>query len=234
MRRNGFTPTFALALSLCLCFATVLTTTAQTTKNVGGTAFALPDFENEILQEINLARTRPQDYAAYLEQLRPGFKGKLLRLSGSHEVETQEGTAALDEAITFLKGAPQLNPYSVSRGMSLGANLLVQEQGAKGLFGHKGADGSLCDQRLGRFGRLTGSVSENLSYGKLNARHRVLTWIIDDGFASRGHRLSIFSRDFKLVGLSCGNHSQRTTMCVVAFAGGFDEKAAGGNGAQSF
>ena len=203
---------------------------AQTTMKAGGAAFALPSFENEILAEINLARTLPHKYAALLEQLRPGFQGKTFRLAGGLEVATQEGVAALDEAINFLKGAQPLPPLGASQGLTLGANVHVIDQGPKGLFGHKGTDGSLCDQRRGR---LTGSVGENLSYGKYSARQRVQTWIIDDDFASRGHRLSIFGKDYKLAGLSCGDHAQRTTMCVVTFASGFSEKSAG-NSAQSF
>jgi uncharacterized protein YkwD len=230
MRRNRLP--LACSLALCLSFA-LSPATAQTTRlTSGGASFALPAFENELLEEINLARTRPQEYAALLEQLRPGFKGKTFRLAGGLEVATVEGTAALDEAINFLKSARPLAPLGASRGMTLGATAHVTDQGARGLFGHKGTDGSLCDQRLARFGRLTGAVGENLSYGKYSARQRVLAWLIDDGFASRGHRLAVFNKDYKLAGLSCGDHSQRTTMCVVTFATGFDEKTAGG--AQSF
>ena len=222
----------ACSLALCLCFAT-LHSSAQTNKLLsGGAAFALPAFENELLDEINLARTRPQEYVAYLEQLRPGFKGKTFMLMGNLEVTTQEGAAALDEAIKFLKAARPLPPLGASRGLTLGASAHVSDQGARGLFGHKGTDGSLCDQRLARFGRVNGAVGENLSYGKYTARQRVATWLIDDGFATRGHRLSIFSQDYKLAGLACGDHAQRSTMCVVTFASGFAEKAAGG--AQSF
>ena len=230
MRRDRLPP--ACFLMLCLCLA-LPQTIAQTTRlTSGGAAFALPAFEDELLQEINLARTRPQEYAAFLEQLRAGFKGKTFRLAGGLEVSTAEGTAALDEAINFLKAARPLAPLGASQGMTLGAVAHVRDQGARGLFGHKGTDGSLCDQRLARFGRLTGSVGENLSYGKYTALQRVLAWLIDDGFASRGHRLSIFNQDYKLAGLSCGDHSQRTQMCVVTFATGFAEKSAGG--AQSF
>ena len=222
----------ACSLVLCLCLA-ALHSSAQTNKLIGGgAAFALPASENELLDEINLARTRPREYAAFLEQLRPGFRGKAFRLAGGLEVATTEGPAALDEAINFLKAARPLPPLGASRGLTLGAGAHVTDQGAKGLFGHKGTDGSLCDQRLARFGRLSGAVGENLSYGKYSARQRVLTWLIDDGFASRGHRLSIFNVDYKLAGLACGDHSQRTTMCVVTFATGFAEKTAGS--AQSF
>lgn len=230
MRRDRLP--LACALAVCLIFATSHSNAQSTKLASGGAAFALPTFENELLQEINLARTRPQEYAAFLEQLRPGFKGNTFRLTGGLEVTTAEGPAALDEAITFLKSARPLPPLGASRGMTQGATLLVSDQGARGLFGHKGTDGSLCEQRLARFGRVSGAVGENLSYGKYTARQRVLTWLIDDGFASRGHRLSIFNGDYKLAGLACGDHAQRTTMCVVTFATGFADKAAGG--AQSF
>lgn len=222
----------ACSLALCLCLAPSLSGAQTTSLTSSGAAFALPSFENELLQEINFARTRPQEYAAFLEQLRPGFRGKTFRLAGGLEVASAEGPAALDEAINFLKAARPLPPLGASRGLTLGAGAHVADQGARGLFGHKGTDGSMCDQRLARFGRATGSVGENLSYGKYTARQRVLTWLIDDGFASRGHRLGIFSRDYKLAGLACGDHAQRTSMCVVTFATGFAEKAAGG--AQSF
>lgn len=229
MRRNRLP--LACSLALCLSFA-ALHSSAQTTNPAGGSPFALPAFENELLQEINLARTRPQEYAAFLEQARAGYKGKSFQLPGNLEVTTQEGATALDEAISFLKAARPLTPLGASRGMTLGAGAHVTDQGARGLFGHKGTDGSLCEQRLARFGRLTGAVGENLSYGKYTARQRVLTWLIDDGFASRGHRLSVFNKDYKLAGLSCGDHAQRTQMCVVTFASGFAERTAGG--AQSF
>jgi hypothetical protein len=53
-----------------------------------------------------------------------------------------------------------------------------------------------------------------------------------DSAAPRGHRRSIFNKGYRLAGLAGGDHSQRTTMCVVTFATGFAEKTAGG--AQSF
>lgn len=230
MRRDRLP--LACSLVLCLSLATSLSGAQTTSLTSSGAAFALPSSENELLQEINLARTRPREYAAFLEQLRPGFRGKTFRLAGGLEVASAEGAAALDEAISFLKAERPLPALGPSRGLTLGAGAHLTDQGARGLFGHKGTDGSLCDQRLARFGRASGSVGENLSYGKYTARRRVQTWLIDDGFALRGHRLSIFIQDYKLAGLACGDHAQRTAMCVVTFATGFAEKAAGG--AQSF
>lgn len=189
--------------------------------------------EGEVLAEINLARTRPQEYAAYLEQLKPYFKGKTFQPPGQPATTTQEGTAAFDEAIGALRALKPQTPFSVSPAMSLGANVLVKEQGAQGLTGHKGLDGGYCEQRLARFGRVNGAVGEALSYSGQSARLRVISWLVDDGFASRGHRNSVLSPNYKVVGVSCGDHARFTSMCVVDFAGGFSDQQAG-NIARSF
>ncbi len=133
--------TLALLFVLCLGYQTLSRTNAQTPKTLKGSDYSLSAFENEMLQEINLARTRPQEYAANLEQLRPYYKGNLFQPPGRGSLRTQEGTAALDEAISALKQARPLSPYNLSRGMCLGANVLVKDQGL---------EGSDRTQRLGR------------------------------------------------------------------------------------
>ena len=186
----------------------------------------LSPLEREILQEINLARTRPADYAVYLEKLKPYFKGKMYQPPGQAALVTEEGTAALEEAIRALRATNPLPPYSISKGMCMGAFEHVKDQGPKGLMGHKGTDGSLCEERVGRYGAWQEAIGENLSYGKDSARERVMTLLIDDGVANRGHRNRILNRDYKVVGVSCGDHSQLGTMCVITFAGNFAEKMA--------
>jgi hypothetical protein len=51
----------------------------------------------------------------------------------------------------------------------------------------------------------------------------VLTWLIDDGFASRGHRMRIMSENYRVAGVSCGPHPQFGAMCGLTLAGGFIE-----------
>jgi hypothetical protein len=71
------------------------------------------------------------------------------------------------------------------------------------------------------FGNWQGGIGENLSYGNESARERILTWLIDDGFASRGHRKRLMSADYKVAGLSCGPHPEYGTMCCLTVAGSF-------------
>jgi hypothetical protein len=178
--------------------------------------------EQEVIDEINFARTRPAEYAAYLEGLRPFFKGKEYRPPGRPALMTEEGVAPLEEAIKFLRASKPLPALGVSRGLCSGARLLVDEQGASGSTGHKSADGALCEQRAQRFGSWQGDLGENLTYGPDSARERVLTLLIDDGFANRGHRLRILNPQYKVIGVACGPH-QMGAACVINFAGGFTD-----------
>src|SRR5947209_478663 len=232
----------ALALLSALClfyqaFAQTKTQAPQQTKapvtKAAANNFVLSALEQEMLDEINLARTNPQAYAGYLEQLRPYFKGNIFQLPGRAGLTTQEGASALEDAIRVMRQTKSLNPFTLSRGMSLGANLLVKDEGPKGLTGHKGTDGSFCEQRIERFGAWQGSVGENLSYGKETARQRIMTLLIDDGFADRGHRTRLLSTDFKVAGISCGDHAQLGIMCVITLAGGYTDRASQG-AAQKF
>jgi uncharacterized protein YkwD len=177
-----------------------------------------------VLKEINLARTRPAEYAAHLEQLRPYFNGKEYRRPGLPGLLTQEGARALDEAIAFLRAARPAPALTLSQGMRAGAYDLVKEQAGTDSTGHRGADGSFCEQRAQRFGAWKEPIGENLTYGSDTARERVLTLLIDDGFASRGHRRRLLDDAFRVAGVACGDH-KLGAVCVITLAGGFTDSA---------
>ena len=174
------------------------------------------------MQEINLARTRPAEYAAYLEQLRSRYVGNEYRYPGRSGFVTAEGVRALEEAIGFLRAAKPIPALTLSRGMCSGARELVKDQAGTDTTGHKGVDGSFCEQRTRRFGIWTEPIGENLSYGVDTARERVITFLIDDGVANRGHRKRLLDASFKVAGVACGDH-KLGAMCVITLAGGFSD-----------
>ena len=105
----------------------------------------LSPLEKDVVQEINLARTQPKTYAAFLEQLRPNYvsgRGQspgartIITKAGQTTFVTAEGPKALDQAIAFLRSTPPLPPLTVSRGMSLGSKDHVKEQESTGVIGH--------------------------------------------------------------------------------------------------
>ncbi|MFL6254111.1 MAG: hypothetical protein ACJ74T_03745, partial [Pyrinomonadaceae bacterium] len=71
----------------------------------------------------------------------------------------------------------------------------------------------------------------NLTYGNDPARERVLTLLIDDGFASRGHRKRLLDASFRVAGVACGDH-KLGAMCVITLAGGFTDGTATAKPAQ--
>ena len=219
-------PLYLCVFSLCALSLLLPGARAQELAAVGPTTFTA--LEQEIAREINLARTKPAEYAAFLEQLRPLYSGREFRRAGLPALVTQEGVAALDEAVRDLRSMRPSAALAVSDGMCAGAGLLVKDQAGSERTGHKATDGSFCEQRVERFGAWQAPIGENLSYGSDSARDRVITLLIDDGFANRGHRKRLLDPAFKVLGVACGGH-HLGAVCVVTFAGGFNAKPAPAN-----
>lgn len=180
--------------------------------------------EQDLWIEINQARAQPEVYASYLEKLRPLFAGKVYKGA----IETQEGWAAVVDAIAFLHTLKPQSPFTLSAGLCKAAATHLQDQSRSGSTGHKSTgSGLMIEDRVKPFGTWQGSIGENLSYGNDSARERVLAWLIDDGFATRGHRKRIMSADYRIGGLSCGKHPEYEKMCVLTLTERFTEVGAG-------
>lgn len=155
----------------------------------------------QVLAEINLARTNPQEYARIVAE----------RCSGGRDTE---------EAVRFLQRAHPLPPLSLSTGLSQGAQLQVSQQGPTGGTGH----GCNPFSRMEKFGQWVGCAGENISYGKFDARGVVCQLIVDAGVSGRGHRKNIFSSSYGTAGVAFGPHAHYGAMCVIDFAGRFVER----------
>jgi uncharacterized protein YkwD len=180
--------------------------------------------EQEIIQEINLARQHPQKYAFFLEQQKPYYVGKFIKRLDEPTILTEEGISAVDEVIRFLKSAKPVAPLKYSKGMSRAAMDHVKDQGNRGTLGHSGSDRSSPGDRVNRYGVWRWTVGENISYGRDKARDTVMGLIVDDGVPSRGHRDNMFDSRYRFVGVACGKHKTFEVMCVIDFAGEFIEK----------
>ena len=201
-------------LFLTVCLAALLL--------LAGALPALPasQLERTVLQEMNAARTDPKAFAAHLQRHRALFEGKRYRPPGAaYFVLTQEGPAAVDEAIAFLKRQPPLPPLAWAEGLARSAAELVRDQAQSGETGH-GRGKLEMEGRVSRQVEWTGSIGENISYGTNDGRDVVIQLIVDDGVPGRGHRVNIFSPDFRLAGVACGPHPTIRTVCVINFAGG--------------
>jgi uncharacterized protein YkwD len=212
--------TLCCALGLFGTFSLSRTGHTQTTK--GSPQTGLSQDERDLLNEINQVRSHPQAYAKYLEDLKPLFSGKQYK-TATLSITTEEGWTAVEEAITFLRAARPVGPLNTSSGLCQASLAHVKDQSGSGTTGHKGNDNSFIEQRVKPFGTWQGGIGENLTYGPESARERLLTWLIDDGFASRGHRRRLMSPEYKVAGVCCGPHPEFKAMCAITLAGGFTD-----------
>ena len=180
--------------------------------------------EREVIHEINLARTAPKDYASFLERFKKYYHEKLIQLPNETPILTEEGVGALMEAIRFLRSAKSVPLLTLSKGMSLGAKDHAKDLGLSGDLHHRGSDKSQPRDRVNRYGAWQKVIGENISFGHDRARYIVMSLIIDDGVAHRGHRKNIFNPDFRVMGVACGEHPHYKTVCVITFAGGYIER----------
>jgi uncharacterized protein YkwD len=182
--------------------------------------------ERLILDEINLARTNPTEYIKYLEEFKPRFKGLEISFPDGRTLVTNEGIAALNDAITFLREQKPLPPFELRKGLTLAARDHLRDLIMTGKSGHYGSDGSKPEDRASRYGAWRDSVGENIVYDTRSARDTVIGLIIDDGVANRGHRRNIFKLTFHAIGLAMGEPSKTPALTVITFAGDFTDKSA--------
>lgn len=180
--------------------------------------------ERAVLEETNLARTDPSAYADHLEPMLDWFRGDVMFRPGSDVgIRTEEGRRAVREAIDFLRQVQPAPPLSWSTGLWRAARDHARDQGVSGATGHRGSDDSTSDQRMNRYGRWRLAAAENIDYGSDEARHVVISLIVDDGVSNRGHRRTIFDATLRVAGVGCGPHLRYRTVCVIDYAAAFDE-----------
>jgi len=183
----------------------------------------------EVLEAIGAARHDPKTTA---ERIR----GRLQRIDGvslalpntGRVVVTKEGAAAVQDCLRYLDRAPsQPVAHFDSRqveGLALAAADHAADIGALGLVQHSGSDGSTVSGRQSRYGEWETTCSECLWYGKVDGRRGVDIvddLIVDDGVASRGHRLCIFDPAYTVAGAALARHKVYGTVVVVEFAAAF-------------
>lgn len=177
--------------------------------------------EHAVIEEMNFARRQPAQYAQLLRDALRFYQGREVVIPGEMIQITQEGAAAVQEAIDFLERQQPLEPLTAAPGLAHAANDLIVQQGPAGTMGHQAPDGSNPRQRIERYGQWRGRMGENISYGPDGARKVVQQLIDDDGVPDRGHRANIFQPVFHETGVACGPHRVYGSMCAILYAADF-------------
>ena len=178
------------------------------------------DLERDILVEQDRVRQNPASYIPLLEARLASMDGQGRITDGcgpNCRIITQEGQAAVREAIAALARQPAVPPLQPSAVVAQVALAHAQDQ-AEGRVGHRGSDGSDPGQRLIRAGVPYTRAGENIAYGSRTGQQVVLDLIVDDGVPDRGHRTAIFSSAWSHTGAGCGPHRGYGNVCVIKYA----------------
>lgn len=181
-----------------------------------GAVHAAPSrFEAAVLVELNRFRGDPDAYADELRSYRPRFEGKLLIAEEGSEIDimTNEGVAAVDEAIRDLRGQKPLPRLAYSETLARAAADHVAVQSRSGAVGHytngRGPGERVIARGGGRY------ISEVITYGHHSPTGVIDQLLIDDGVPGRGHRHSLLAADRRYAGVACGSHPVHRTVCVI-------------------
>ena len=182
-------------------------------------------FRAAVLAEINKVRTDPRGYAERLRAYRARYDGDIVKEPGDDiGIQTNEGVAAVDEAIRELERRQPVAPLRANARLDASATRLAQGAGPAGIVGHVGPDGLTPSQRMKAEGVWAGISEENISFGQATAEAVVRQLIIDDGVPGRGHRASLFEAGVQVAGIGCGPHARWGYMCVIDEAGALAER----------
>jgi hypothetical protein len=172
----------------------------------------------DVLAALNAARMDPVTYAVGLKTYRGFFKANIVVMPGNPvDYETVEGTAPVDEAISYLAGQGMAAPLAPAGILAAAAAGHVAEQSVSGRTGHYSVDGSGPGDRIVKQGGGP-LVAEVIAYGAVDAADVIRQLIVDDGVPDRGHRNVLFLPQLRYAGVACGPHPEFKTMCVIDMA----------------
>lgn len=191
---------------------------------------ATASLEAQILAEINRARTNPTQYAQWLEAQKPYYRRKFLNLPDATLVVTEEGVAALEDAIEFFQQLEPLPPLENVENLSLVAqDYLRQALTIRGVDNNNAQLNTLAE----RYGISPPIVSSSIS-SDATAEYLVMQLIVDDGIEGRVHQQNILDPNLVNVGVACQRSSSRNQRCILIQTAAIDsETETESNGSDS-
>ena len=181
------------------------------------------DYDNmrlEVITEINKLRTTPKDYIPVLEKHISYFKNKILKRPGETcGIITQEGPEAYKEAIKFLETQVAVGELKLDPELSRASEDHVNDIGPRGDCSHNGSDDSDPSERMERYVEWNVTLCENIDFGAKSGEDIVISLLVDDGIADRGHRKNLFNPKIKYIGIACGDHKEYGICTVMDFVG---------------
>ena len=170
-------------------------------------------FLRQLVEEINLARTNPAAYASKVQEYIPHFQDKILKMPDQRvAIKTQEGAAAYEECVNFLRSAEPTEAHVPSRGLTRIANDF--------LSGVQSVDPSQIgtidmNAIIDKYGSFQGNFSRAMEFGGSTPEQVVINLLVSDGDKSRSQRDALLNPILKRVGVAQGKHDIYRTVTII-------------------
>jgi hypothetical protein len=181
----------------------------------------MDDFNKQLLDEIDFARTNPSRYSKKLSKYIDNFKGNtLINPKTNVAIATEEGPDGYRDAIGYLTKQERREALNPSRGLCRAALDLLYE--AK-----KDPDnvGSIRVEKLiNKYGVIKGSLSRLIDFGGETPEEVVVNLIVSDGDPSKGQRYSMYNKDVKKIGVANSEDQNFGHITIIITATEFENK----------
>ena len=170
-------------------------------------------FLRQLVEEINSVRTNPAAYASKIQEYIPHFQDKILKMPDQRvAIKTQEGAAAYEECVNFLKSAEATEAHVPSRGLTRIANDFIS--------GVQSVDPSQIgtidmNAIIDKYGSFQGNFSRAMEFGGSTPEQVVINLLVSDGDKTRSQRDALLNPILKRVGVAQGKHDIYRTVTII-------------------
>ena len=178
--------------------------------------------KKNLLDEVNSLRTNPSAYTSKVSQYKGYFNFDILKMPDGRNICTEEGPAAYDEAINYLKNAKPLNALTPSKGLTkIAEDVLAKVQSLDADLVNKVTD---LTSMINKQGIYEGTFVRVMQFGGTSPDQVIIDLIVSDGDKSRRQRENLFNKDIKVCGIAFGDHKDFKKVVIILGAGGFRNK----------
>ena len=188
-------------------------------------------FESKLVQEVNDFRRNPYGYAAKIAKYKKYFEkdsNNWKQPRSNIVIKTEEGPAAFDEAIDFLKNkSNSRNELTPSKGLTKIAEDFLKEyqKDAKAEVELEGI--------VKKHGKFTGFFRRLVQLGSNVPEYVVISLVVGDGDKTRAYRDALLAENLNKIGVAHGDHKEYRQCSVITVCNDFTNED-GSNDAISF
>ncbi len=177
--------------------------------------------KTEILDVMNIARTKPTVFAATIEAKYMNFV-RFKWIVGDNMWLTNDGINAVREAVAVLKAASPIDPLKSSKGLDVMAQVQANYLKSKTDISnpYSGCSSNNVGTRVSEIGKWK-SIGESVLGRLTTAEQIVVQLVVSDGDADRMHRENLLNPSFTSVGFGFSNTDSVKNVVVIDYAEDF-------------